>query len=97
MLDKIKNKAGIKPKDPFEAKLQESTSNENWGWPTSTLIEIAESTMSLDGHRKVMNHIWEKINSKSKEWRRIFKALTLLEHILKYGSERAINECRDEV
>lgn len=45
-----------------------------------------------------MKFVWDKINeSKSKEWRRIYKALNLLEFLIKFGSNRCVSSAKDEL
>lgn len=44
-----------------------------------------------------MKHIWNKINSKPKEWRRIYKALHAMEYLIKNGAPRVIQDIKDEL
>jgi epsin len=77
--------------------LYQCTSNENTFAPASMLMEIAEFTNAYDDFTTIFKFTWERLNSKCKEWRRIVKAVTLLEYLCKYGSERCINEIRQEI
>jgi ENTH domain len=75
-------------KTPLEKTLIESLSNENWGVANSTLTSLAESTYSHVDGPVIVEYLLEAINEQPSKWRRILKALNLLEYILKVGSER---------
>merc|ERR1719161_3279262 len=81
----------------LERKLKEACSNENWGCPNSLLAEIGQATWSPDDYRTVMSYVWATMGEPPKMWRRILKALNLLEYLLKSGSERCIDEARDNL
>jgi len=45
-----------------------------------------------------MKHIWNRLDvNKTKKWRKIEKTLNLIDHLIKYGSPRCVNEFKDEV
>lgn len=44
-----------------------------------------------------MQHLWKKMNSKPREWRRIFKALHAMEYLVKNGAPRCIQELKDDM
>lgn len=44
-----------------------------------------------------MTHLWKKLNSKPKEWRRIYKTLHAMEYLIKNGAPRAIQDIKDEL
>merc|ERR1719387_2540920 len=81
----------------LDKKLAEACSNENWGCPNSLLAEIGQATWSPDDYRTVMSYVWATMGEPPKYWRRILKALNLLEYLLKSGSERCIDEARDNL
>merc|ERR1719487_810039 len=81
----------------LEKKLKEACSNENWGCPNSLLAEIGQATWSPDDYRTVMSYVWATMGEPPKYWRRILKALNLLEYLLKSGSEHCIDEARDNL
>lgn len=41
-----------------------------------------------------MDHVWAALSSRPQKWRKVVKALTLLEHMVKNGPERTIDEVR---
>jgi hypothetical protein len=44
-----------------------------------------------------MKHLWTKLNSKPKEWRRIFKALHAMEYLIKNGAPRTVQDIKDDL
>ncbi|KAF4660800.1 hypothetical protein FOL47_007023 [Perkinsus chesapeaki] len=42
-----------------------------------------------------MSTVWSAIGDKKEKWRRIYKGLNLLDYLLKFGSERVVDETRD--
>jgi hypothetical protein len=44
-----------------------------------------------------MRHLWKKLNSPPKEWRRIYKTLHAMDYLVKNGAPRCIQEIKDEV
>uniref|UniRef100_A0A3Q1EJE7 ENTH domain-containing protein n=1 Tax=Acanthochromis polyacanthus TaxID=80966 RepID=A0A3Q1EJE7_9TELE len=41
--------------------------------------------------------IWKRLNDHGKNWRHVYKALTLLDYLIKTGSERVAQECRENI
>jgi len=71
-----------------EVKVREATSNDPWG-PSSTLMaEIADLTYNVVAFTEIMQMIWRRLNDHGKNWRHVYKSLTLLEYIMKTGSEK---------
>jgi hypothetical protein len=83
-------------KSPLERDLAEAMNNENWGAPNTMLHSIADRSYNPDDAAVAMKVIWENIRANSKEWRKIYKTLVLLEILLKHGSTRCVQEIRDE-
>eukprot|EP00762_Andalucia_godoyi_P001809 ANDGO_06041.mRNA.1 Clathrin interactor EPSIN 2 len=80
-----------------EAKVKEATSNEKWGASSTLMQEIAEYTHSYDDYRVVMDTLWKRMDAPGKQWRHVYKALTLLEYLLKNGSDRVIDDAKSRV
>lgn len=75
-----------------EVKVREATSNDPWG-PSSTLMaEIADLTYNVVAFTEIMQMIWRRLNDHGKNWRHVYKSLTLLEYIMKTGSEKVYLE-----
>jgi epsin len=96
--DKLKEKVEEKmAKNPLEKALNEATSDVNWNASNKVLQEIADHTYSFGDFTEVMKHIWKRLSSERKNWRRILKTLSLIEYLIKNGSPRCIQEFRDEI
>lgn len=69
-------------------KVREATSNDPWG-PSSTLMsEIADYTYNMVAFSEIMQMIWKRLNDHGKNWRHVYKALVLLEYLIKTGTEK---------
>ncbi|KAG9279019.1 epsin-3 isoform X1 [Astyanax mexicanus] len=80
-----------------EIKVREATSNDPWGPPSSLMMEIADLTFNVVAFTEVMGMVWKRLNDHGKNWRHVYKALTLLEYLLKAGSERVAQQCRENI
>ncbi|KAF2278915.1 ENTH-domain-containing protein [Westerdykella ornata] len=82
----------------MEAKVREATNNEPWGASSSLMQEIANGTFNYQLLNEIMPMIYKRFTEKSaEEWRQIYKALQLLEFLIKNGSERVIDDARAHV
>ncbi|CAK6963096.1 epsin-3 isoform X5 [Scomber scombrus] len=80
-----------------EIKVREATSNDPWGPPSSLMSEIADLTFNVVAFTEVMGMIWKRLNDHGKNWRHVYKALTLVDYLIKTGSERVAQECRENI
>ncbi|XP_049576769.1 epsin-3 isoform X8 [Syngnathus scovelli] len=78
-----------------EIKVREATSNDPWGPPSSLMSEIADLTFNVVAFAEVMGMVWKRLNDSGKNWRHVYKSLTLLDYLLKTGSERVAQQCRE--
>ncbi len=79
----------------LEAKVREATNNEPWGASSTLMREIAEGTYAYDTRQQVIEFIFRRFQEKeAHEWRQIYKSLTLLEYLIKNGSERVIDDAK---
>ncbi|KAG7786791.1 hypothetical protein KL910_001472 [Ogataea haglerorum] len=82
----------------MEAKVREATNNDPWGTPTSVMSEIARGTFSYPEREEICAMIIRRFTEKSAhEWRQIYKALQLMEYLVKHGSERFVDDARANV
>lgn len=71
-----------------QIKVREATSNDPWG-PSSTLMsEVADLTYNVVAFTEIMQMIWKRLNDHGRNWRHVYKALVLLEYLIKTGSEK---------
>lgn len=80
-----------------EIKVREATSNDPWGPPTSLMAEIADMTFNVVALTEVMGMIWKRLNDHGKNWRHVYKALTLTDYLIKTGSERVAQQCKENI
>ncbi|KAI5944481.1 Epsin-3 [Manis javanica] len=80
-----------------EIKVREATSNDPWGPPSSLMSEIADLTFNTVAFAEVMGMLWRRLNDSGKNWRHVYKALALLDYLLKTGSERVAQQCRENL
>ncbi|PWY91163.1 ENTH-domain-containing protein [Aspergillus heteromorphus CBS 117.55] len=82
----------------MEAKVREATNNEPWGASNTLMHEISTGTHSYQLLNEIMPMIYKRFTDKtSEEWRQIYKALQLLEFLVKNGSERVVDDARSHM
>ncbi|XP_042470183.1 clathrin interactor EPSIN 2-like isoform X2 [Zingiber officinale] len=79
----------------IEQKILDATSNEPWGPHGSLLADIAQATRNSHECQMIMNAIWKRINDTGKNWRHVYKALTVLDYLVAHGSERVIDDIKE--
>ncbi|XP_027164553.1 clathrin interactor EPSIN 2-like isoform X3 [Coffea eugenioides] len=79
----------------IEQKVLDATSNEPWGPHGTLLADIAQASRNYHEYQMIMSVIWKRINDTGKNWRHVYKALTVLEYLVAHGSERVIDEIRE--
>ncbi|RPA80821.1 ENTH-domain-containing protein [Ascobolus immersus RN42] len=82
----------------MEAKVREATNNEPWGASSTIMNEIASGTHNYQLLSEIMPIIYKRFTEKgAEEWRQIYKALQLLEFLIKNGSEQVIDDARSHL
>jgi len=80
-----------------QVKVREATSNDPWG-PSSTMMsEIADLTYGVVAFTEIMQMVWKRLNDHGKNWRHVYKALVLLEYLIKTGSEKVAQQCKENI
>lgn len=95
MVNKVK--AAVLQYGEYEAKVREATNNDPWGASSTLMQEIAAATNSYQGFQEVMDTIYKRFLEKDRNWRQCYKALQLLEYLIKNGSERVVDNAREHV
>ncbi|XP_008580430.1 PREDICTED: epsin-1 isoform X4 [Galeopterus variegatus] len=80
-----------------EIKVREATSNDPWGPSSSLMSEIADLTYNVVAFSEIMSMIWKRLNDHGKNWRHVYKAMTLMEYLIKTGSERVSQQCKENM
>lgn len=81
----------------IESKVREATSNDAWGASGTLMQEISHATYNYEQFNEVMSTIYKRFAETGKNWRHVYKALILLEYLIKNGSERVVSSARDHV
>ncbi|KAI8143719.1 hypothetical protein BJV82DRAFT_514240 [Fennellomyces sp. T-0311] len=82
----------------MEAKVHEATNNEAWGASSTLMQEIAQGTYNYQYFNEIMPTLYKRFTEKeARQWRQIYKALVLLEYLIKNGSERVIDDARSHL
>ena len=81
----------------IEKKIAEATSNKPWGASSTMLAEIAQSTYDYQEYTEVMANVWKRVGEKGVNWRICYKALNLLDYLIRNGSERSIEDSKDHM
>ncbi|KAI0059167.1 ENTH-domain-containing protein [Artomyces pyxidatus] len=80
-----------------QAKVRESTSNDPWGPSGTQMNEIAQMTYNQNDFVEIMEMLDKRLNDKGKNWRHVFKSLTVLDYLLHAGSENVVVYFRDNI
>lgn len=81
-----------------EARVREATNNEPWGASSTLMATIARGTFNYRDREEICNMLFRRFTEKAaNEWRQIYKALQLLEYLVKHGSERFVDDARANV
>lgn len=91
LLNKVTNQSLVYKRYKKTSKLlKQVLHNPSWGCPTSIMYEIAHSTYASPCAVLVYGQIWEALDSRPSKWTRIFKALELLDVVIKHGAEEPL-------
>jgi len=61
------------------------------------MSEIADLTYNVVAFSEIMPMIWKRLNDNGKNWRHVYKALVLLEYLIKTGSEKVAHQCKENI
>ncbi|KAJ1024187.1 hypothetical protein NDA16_003026 [Ustilago loliicola] len=82
----------------IEVKVDEATNDDPWGASSTLMQEIASATNNFQDFNEIMPTIYRRFMEKeAREWRQIYKALQLLEYLVKHGSERVVDDARSHL
>ncbi|KZT03033.1 ENTH-domain-containing protein [Laetiporus sulphureus 93-53] len=80
-----------------QAKVRDATSNDPWGPSGTQMNEIAQMTFNQNDFIEVMEMLDKRLNDKGKNWRHVFKSLTVLDYLLHAGSENVVIYFKDNI
>ncbi|KAG7885953.1 hypothetical protein KL938_000985 [Ogataea parapolymorpha] len=73
-----------------QVMVRNATSNDPTGPTTAQMADVANHTYENGEFLEVMDIIDRRLNDKGKNWRHIAKSLTLLDYLVRYGSEDVV-------
>jgi epsin len=77
-----------------------ATNNEQWGPTGPQMRQISDLTFNYTDCSQIMESIWERLSTDinfGANWRNIYKTLLLLDYVIRNGSERVVNEARQNI
>lgn len=81
-----------------EAKVREATNDDAWGPTGAMMQELAQATFTYEQFPEVMSMLWKRMLQENKRnWRRTYKALLLLNYLVRNGSERVVTSSREHI
>ncbi|KAJ2502084.1 Epsin-3, clathrin recruitment and traffic between the Golgi and endosome [Coemansia sp. RSA 1972] len=79
----------------IEIKVNEATSPDPWGASSTLMRELADASYNRKDFDDIMPMIYVKVNDTDpSNWRQVYKALQLIEYLIKNGSERVVDDVR---
>lgn len=79
--------------DEIEIKVREATSSDRWGVTDAQMHEIARATNDYEQYPKLFGMVWKRLTD-VEHVMHVQKALLLVEFLLRYGSERFVQDAR---
>ncbi|THH32679.1 hypothetical protein EUX98_g1504 [Antrodiella citrinella] len=80
-----------------QAKVRDATSNDPWGPSGTQMNELAQMTYNQNDFVEIMEMLDKRLNDKGKNWRHVFKSLTVLDYLLHAGSENVVIYFKDNL
>ncbi|GAA5896437.1 epsin [Sporobolomyces salmoneus] len=90
-------KNSIKGFSDTQTKVRDATSNDPWGPSGTQMAEIATLTFNQGDFVEIIEMLDKRLNDKGKNWRHVFKSLTVLDYILHAGSENVVHYFRENL
>ncbi|KDN45452.1 ENTH-domain-containing protein [Tilletiaria anomala UBC 951] len=87
----------IKGYTDVQVKVRDATSNDPWGPSGQQMNELAQLSYNQNDFIEIMEILDKRLNDKGKNWRHVFKSLTLLDYLLHAGSENCVIYFRDNI
>ncbi|KAG0569758.1 hypothetical protein KC19_6G114400, partial [Ceratodon purpureus] len=80
----------------IEVKILEATSNEPWGPHGTIMGDIAQGLPNYNDYQMIMTVLYKRLNDSSgRNWRHVYKALTVSEFSVANGTDRVIDELQE--
>ncbi|KAL0628182.1 Epsin-2, partial [Plecturocebus cupreus] len=83
--------------EPHVTDVDLTVASDPWGPSSSLMTEIADLTYNVVAFLEIMNMVWKQLNDHGKNWWHVYKTLTLLDYLIKTGSEHVTQQCRENI
>ncbi|KAI9344182.1 hypothetical protein DFJ73DRAFT_840420 [Zopfochytrium polystomum] len=94
--NKVKN--AVLQLTEYQVKVLDATNNDPWGASSTLMTEIANATNNYQYFSEIMDTLYKRLQeSPGPYWRQPYKALQLLEYLIKNGSERVVDYARERI
>ncbi|XP_034372956.1 ENTH domain-containing protein 1 [Arvicanthis niloticus] len=87
----------VKNYSEAEKKVREATSNDPWGPSSSLMLAISDMTFNAASLSEIMRMLWQRLSDHGKNWRHVYKSLALMDYLIKNGSRKVVQHCREGV
>ncbi|XP_031205672.1 ENTH domain-containing protein 1 isoform X4 [Mastomys coucha] len=87
----------VKNYSEAEKKVREATSNDPWGPSSSLMLAISDMTFNAASLSEIMHMLWQRLSDHGKNWRHVYKSLALMDYLIKNGSRKVIQYCREGI
>ncbi|AJP37591.1 Ent1p [Saccharomyces cerevisiae YJM1078] len=87
----------VKGYSSTQVLVRNATSNDNHQVSKDSLIELAEKSYDSADFFEIMDMLDKRLNDKGKYWRHIAKALTVIDYLIRFGSENCVLWCRENL
>jgi len=77
----------------IEVKVRNATNNDKWGVSSSAMYNIARATHDYQEYPQLFGMLWKRLND-VEHVMHVYKALILVEYLLRNGAERFINDAK---
>ncbi|GAA5907477.1 hypothetical protein JCM6882_003871 [Rhodosporidiobolus microsporus] len=80
-----------------EARVRDATSNDPAGPSVLQMSEIAQSSFNQQDCVEIVTMLDRRLNDKGKNWRHVWKSLTLLDYLAHYGNYAVVRYFRNNI
>jgi hypothetical protein len=80
----------------IEIKVRNATNNDKWGVSSSSMADIARATNDYQEYPQLFAMLWKRLND-VEHVMHVYKALILVEYLLRNGAERFLNDAKKRV
>jgi epsin len=77
---------------PLEVQVEEATNMDTWGPHGSVMSDISDACYDPEGYKQVLGVIARRLQEKDERWRMCYKALLLLEYLIKHGPTKVAQD-----